>query len=224
MERDRLKHLDEEENTLAPSTKKFKESHRSNKANENGMGHKMGSYKYKLVGAIPRAFAQAFGFDCLMQEDLVSENEEEHDQDCSIRVGFSKEEKVRMRAPWQKALIIKTFRRRLGFSFLVETIRLPELPIEFYEPSELLKIGKAASLVLRIDSHTANGEMGQFARLYVQVNLDKPLIRKIFLGKLAQSVLYEGINTLCFSCGRIGHKLESCPYTIREHPKEQNVE
>ena len=37
-------------------------------------------------------------------------------------------------------------------------------------------------------------------------------------------MLYEGINTLCFSCGRIGHKLESCPYTIREHPNEQNVE
>lgn len=26
---------------------------------------------------------------------------------------------------------------------------------------------------------------------------------------------YEGINALCFSCGRIGHKVETCPYLIR---------
>ena len=36
----------------------------------------MGSYKEKLVGAIPRAFTQAFGFDSSMQEDLESDNEE----------------------------------------------------------------------------------------------------------------------------------------------------
>ena len=93
---------------------------------------------------------------------------------------------------------------------------IPELPLEFYEPSAFLKIGKAIGLVLRIDSHIANVEKGRFAKLCVQVNLDKPLVRKLYLGKLAQSVLYEGINTLCFSCGRIGHKIETCPYTIRE--------
>ncbi|XP_050241177.1 uncharacterized protein LOC126690089 [Quercus robur] len=224
----------------------------------------MGSYKDKLVGAIPGAFAQVFGFDSSMQEDLESDNEEENDQDSSIRIGFTKEEKVRMRAPWQKALIIKTFRRRMVFSFLVERvqkmwnpcggmdcidlgydylqwepefkastatlslvavwIRLPELPIEFYEPSALLKIGRAIGPILRIDSHTANRERGRFARLCVQVNLDKLLVRKLYLGKLAQCVFYEGINTLCFSCGRIGHKIETCPYTVREQPKEQSMD
>ena len=97
------------------------------------------------------------------------------------------------------------------------------MPIEFYEPNALLKIGKAIGPVLRIDSHTANGERGRFTRLCIQVNLDKPLVRKLYLGKLEQSVLYEGINTLCFSCGRIGHKVESCPYTIREQPKEKST-
>ena len=83
----------------------------------------MESYKDKLVGAIPGAFAQAFGFDCSMQEDVESDNEEDCDQDGNIRVGFSKEEKMHMRAPWQKALIIKTFGKRLAFSFLVERVR-----------------------------------------------------------------------------------------------------
>ena len=58
----------------------------------------------------------------------------------------------------------------------------------------------------------------------MQVNLDKSLVRKLYLGTLAQSVIYEGINTFCFSCGRIGHKIETCPYTIREQPKEQSID
>ena len=77
-------------------------------------------------------------------------------------------------------------------------IRLPELPIEFYEPSALLKIGKAIGPVLRIDANTANGVRGRFARLCEQVNLDKPLIRKLYLGKIEQFMQYEGINALFF--------------------------
>ena len=98
------------------------------------------------------------------------------------------------------------------------------MPIEFYEPNALLKIGKAIGSVLRINSHTANGERGRFARLCIQVNLDKPLVRKLYLGKLEQCLLYEGINSLCFSCGRIGHKVETCLYTIREQPKEKSTD
>ncbi|XP_030939939.1 uncharacterized protein LOC115964842 [Quercus lobata] len=259
MERERLKRSEEEEDALARSTKKFKESHRSQETNEKGTGIKMGSYKDKLMGAIPGAFAQAFGLESSMQEDLEFDIEEENDQDGSLRIGFTKEEKVHMRAPWQKALIIKTFGRRMVFSFLVERvrkmwnpcggmdcidlgydyflvkfeldedvdsilmgspwfisqhflairqwepefkastatlslvvvwIRLLELPIEFYEPNALLKIGKAIGPVLRIDSHIANGERGRFARLCIQVNLDKPLVRKLYLGKLEQYPLF----------------------------------
>ena len=41
----------------------------------------------------------------------------------TLELVFSKEEKVRMRAPWQKALIIKTFGKRMAFSFVVERVR-----------------------------------------------------------------------------------------------------
>uniref|UniRef100_A0A7N2KTI6 DUF4283 domain-containing protein n=1 Tax=Quercus lobata TaxID=97700 RepID=A0A7N2KTI6_QUELO len=252
MERERLKRSEEEEDALARSTKKFKESHSFQETNEKGKGIKIGSYKDKLVGAMPGAFAQAFGLKSAMQEDLESNIEEESDQDGSLRIGFSREEKVQMRTPWQKALIIKTFGRRMAFSFLVERvrkmwnpcggmdcidlgydyflvkfeldedvdtilmggpwfigqqfiairqwepefkastatlssvavwIRLPELPIEYYEPNALLKIGKAIGPILRIDSHTANGEKGRFARLCIQVNLDKPLPKEKSMGR-----------------------------------------
>src|SRR6266702_4541224 len=42
-------------------------------------------------------------------------------------------------------------------------IRLPQLLIEFYDPSILKKIGSTIGPVLRIDSHTINGERGRFA-------------------------------------------------------------
>lgn len=61
MERDKLKRSDEEEDTLAHYTKKFKESHRPTEANGNGVGIKMGSYKDKLEGAIPGLLHKLLG-------------------------------------------------------------------------------------------------------------------------------------------------------------------
>ena len=36
-------------------------------------------------------------------------------------------------------------------------------------------------------------------------------------------VTYEGIHKLCFSCGRIGHKVEACPYTIRKEKGKEPI-
>ena len=92
---------------------------------------------------------------------------------------------------------------------------LPQLPIEYYEPSVLKEIGKAVGLVLRINAQTATESRGRYAKICVQVNLNNPLIRTILIGRLVQAVVYEGISTLCFSCGRVGHSSEACPYTIK---------
>lgn len=263
------------------------------KGNEHETRNRGISYKDRLVGAIPGAFEQAFGFESFMQEDIVSDDEEEQEQMGCTRVCFSKEEKTQMRDPWKKASIIKTSGRRLGFSFLVEEIRnmwkptgnmdcidlgfdfflvkfelaidvdyilkggpwfigqhflairqwepkfkastatlssvavwirLPKLPIEFYETKALHKIGRAIGPVLCIDAHTAIGVRGRFARLCVQVNLEKPLLRTIHIGKIVLSIQYKGINALCFSCGRIGYKVETCPHVVREYATGPNME
>lgn len=99
-------------------------------------------------------------------------------------------------------------------------VRLPQLPIEYYEPSVLRDIGLAIGPVLRIDTHTASESRGRFARICVQVNFDHPLIKLIRIGGIEQPVQYEGINALCFSCGRVGHKVDACPYTVRAPCKD----
>lgn len=87
-----LKCFDEEEDTLARSTKKFKDSHQLAGDKQDSLPAKVGSYRDKLAGLIPGAFEKAFGFDSAMQEDIESDNEDEHAQDGSVRVCFSREE------------------------------------------------------------------------------------------------------------------------------------
>ena len=103
-------------------------------------------------------------------------------------------------------------------------VRFPELPIEFYDATVLIQIGSAIGHVLRIDSFTSSGIRGSYARLCIQVNLDKPLINTMEVGRLKQKVMYERKSSLCFYCGRLGHKHESCCYRIQPKVKDAESE
>ena len=78
--------------------------------------------------------------------------------------------------------------------------------------------------MLRIDTFTATESRGKFARLCIQVNVDKPLITTVMIGKLQQTVTYEGIYNLCFKCGRMGHRRAFCPFVIRPVPLCEEAE
>lgn len=41
----------------------------------------------------------------------------------------------------------------------------------------------------------------------------------IKVGRLRQAVMYEGISSLCFYYGRLGHKQDSCCYRIKMEEK-----
>ena len=290
----------EEEAELARSNKKVKDIHHADFNNDireepcpfrdtdrSSQGRK--SFKDKLVGEIPGAFAEAFDLTDQMEEDPDSDDDDVDIGDSS-RVGMvamklSKETKRRIRGPWSKAIIIKLVGRSIGLNYLQSKlstlwqpicrmdcvdltfgfflvrfyskedlenvlkkgpwfigdhflslrpwepffkpssanvslvavwIRLNELPIELYETEVLKEIGGNIGKVLRIDSHTAMEARGKYARLCIQVDVNKPLINTIIIGRFEQGVTYEGIQRLCFSCGRVGHKVDSCPYTIRK--------
>ena len=109
-------------------------------------------------------------------------------------------------------------------SLVAVWIRLPELPFEYYELAVLKEIGNAIGPVLRIDSNTASEARGRYARICVQVDLCQPLINQILLEGLVQEIQYEGVRSLCFSCGRVGHRKDGCPHTIKAPSMAGQVE
>ena len=57
-----------------------------------------------------------------MQEGEESDLEEKPSHEGWVSVSFSKEDKARMRASWSSTIIVKTYGRNIGFSFLSSRI------------------------------------------------------------------------------------------------------
>uniref|UniRef100_A0A7N2LRD1 CCHC-type domain-containing protein n=1 Tax=Quercus lobata TaxID=97700 RepID=A0A7N2LRD1_QUELO len=111
-------------------------------------------------------------------------------------------------------------------SSVVVWVKLNEFPIEYYDAEILRQIGKALGPVLRVDTHTETKARGRYAGLSVQVDVSKSLNTMVRIKQCNQAVVYEGVNKLCFSCGRLGHRREICSYTIKSSaspPKESSV-
>ncbi|GLT52014.1 hypothetical protein SLA2020_253790, partial [Shorea laevis] len=101
-------------------------------------------------------------------------------------------------------------------------LRLPQLPIELFSPEILKRIGDSLGSLLRIDATTLTGSRGRFARLCVEFNLHQPLPPSLIIEGFSQKISYEGVHSLCFSCGRLGHKKTHCPSSLRVDPVPPN--
>ncbi|KAL7184074.1 hypothetical protein ACSBR2_026279 [Camellia fascicularis] len=89
-------------------------------------------------------------------------------------------------------------------------VRFPNLPIEYYDEKVLYHISKALGKPLKIDINTAMAARGKYARVCIEMDLRKPLISHITIGRYHYIVEYEHLHLLCFSCGRVGHRKEKC--------------
>lgn len=98
------------------------------------------------------------------------------------------------------------------FSYTSLWIRLPELPFEFYDQQILCRIGNTIDQLLRMDICTQNTKRGQYVRLCIQVQIDQPMLTSIYTSNHQRRILYEGINLLCYQCGRVGHSSLNSAY------------
>ncbi|XP_075670334.1 uncharacterized protein LOC142640124 [Castanea sativa] len=127
-----------------------------------------------------------------MDEDVESDGENEEDANRN-RVGFFSNEDldaVLMKGLWfigDHFLSIRPWEpffksSMANVSVITVWIRLCELPIELYDAEVLKQIGESIGKVLRIDSHTAMEARGKYARLCIQVDVNKPLVNTICIG------------------------------------------
>ncbi|CAN1142454.1 hypothetical protein LINPERHAP2_LOCUS13095 [Linum perenne] len=101
-------------------------------------------------------------------------------------------------------------------------IRLPNLPIEYFDAAILSLIGDKVGRTVRIDNTTLSGTRGNYARLCVEIDLHRPLLSKYRLRRRVRRIEYEGLHTICFHCGCYGHSLHSCPIlNLQEHTEDQ---
>ncbi|CAI0559494.1 unnamed protein product [Linum tenue] len=101
---------------------------------------------------------------------------------------------------------------------VVAWVQFPELPVHFYHREILFAIGNLVGRTVKLDYHTEKLERGKFARIVIELDMSKPLPTRIRLDGEWQQVLYENLPTICYSCGRIGHKEDSCPLKLPPPP------
>ena len=122
----------EEEDTLERSTKKFKDVYSVGGTYGRGLGKEAKewgfseSYRDRLVGSIPSAYEQAFGFESTMEEGLCER---------MTMLLLSKEEKRRIREPWGQAIIVKS--RNVGFLYLSSRLRSMWKPVGWMDIIDL---------------------------------------------------------------------------------------
>lgn len=93
---------------------------------------------------------------------------------------------------------------------VVVWLRIPNLPIELYNDKFLWRLGSKVRTMLELDKLTSLQSRGRFARICVEIYLDKKLISMIIVLGLTFFLKYEGLHAICFRCGKYGHKKESC--------------
>ncbi|KAL0919919.1 hypothetical protein M5K25_009009 [Dendrobium thyrsiflorum] len=94
-------------------------------------------------------------------------------------------------------------------------IRLPQLPLLYWDIDNLTRMANFVGEPLWLDEHTSSWGRSSYARMCVRLNLSKPLLPGIWIkglhGRFFQKIEYEGISNFCFSCGLVGHTQDSCP-------------
>ncbi|WOK94523.1 hypothetical protein Cni_G03227 [Canna indica] len=91
-------------------------------------------------------------------------------------------------------------------------IQLSGLLYEFLHESILPQIAAVIGKPVKFDEYTRAGTRGKFARICVLLDVKKQLEHGFWIetrgGKFFQSVAYENLPVICYSCGRIGHREE----------------
>ncbi|KAJ4838451.1 hypothetical protein Tsubulata_041033 [Turnera subulata] len=128
-------------------------------------------------------------------------------------------QRVLFDGPWVVAdhvLIVRRWQPRFDpdeatIDKAVVWVQLPKLYQEYYDKEILLwRIARRVGKPIKVDEVTLRSSRVKFARVCIEVDLTKPLVSKFSLRRRIWRVVYEGLNTVCFQCGRYGHAMDKC--------------
>lgn len=94
-------------------------------------------------------------------------------------------------------------------------MKLPNLPLVYFNPTFLQRIGNSIGKFLRQDENTAHMQLAVHARICVEMDVAQPLPPRIWIGESKdngfwQKIEYEGNNAFCTKCGLLGHVVGVC--------------
>ncbi|KAJ4826085.1 hypothetical protein Tsubulata_015181 [Turnera subulata] len=124
--------------------------------------------------------------------------------------------------PWQIMIYVLTvqpwvtsFRASRGqVSTTVVWVRFPNFPLSWYDKNVLLALGNLVESAMKINENILKSQRGKFARVAVEVDLQKLLKGMVEVEEEEFLVMYEGLPTVCYECGSIFHSLASCPARV----------
>ncbi|KAI9086116.1 hypothetical protein K1719_031949 [Acacia pycnantha] len=100
-----------------------------------------------------------------------------------------------------------------------------------YSEECLLEIGNMVGKALKVDVNTlaqCNNqnmmvERGKFARVSVEVDLNQALKSSFVIRSTIYTVEYEGLDLICFKCGKYGHSQEKCPLVCNAEENSSEI-
>ncbi|CAN1122135.1 hypothetical protein LINPERPRIM_LOCUS2592 [Linum perenne] len=90
-------------------------------------------------------------------------------------------------------------------------VRLPKLPIHYFNNVAVSRIGNCIGRTVRLDLASTEGARARYACVCVEVDLSKPLLGKYIIDDRTFLIEYESLENICFGCDIHGHGIDSCP-------------
>ncbi|XP_021859177.2 uncharacterized protein [Spinacia oleracea] len=116
---------------------------------------------------------------------------------------------------FNRPMIVKPWSAKFNFQeeilgVIPVLVRLPNLPLNYWGPDSLSRIGSLLGIPLFADECTSSQMRVSFPRLLVEIDVTKPLPKHVMLqdpsgGTFTQPVLYDWLPPYCGTCKVVGH-------------------
>ncbi|XP_039048956.1 uncharacterized protein LOC120189879 [Hibiscus syriacus] len=112
-----------------------------------------------------------------------------------------------------------------SFEIMAVWVRIYNLPLGAMTKQLRLDLGSCIGKVLAVDMRLQGGNLVDFLRVRVEIDIITPLRRYVLLGNRKGGkprmcpVKYERLLNCCFECGILGHATVSCTVQVEQKVK-----